>query len=163
MDEINYLVLYADGGFGVMPIGDADDDEIFRKLMKVFATDRGYFYDNYQTDTLCVCSAQDVSALVELDGANDTLKAFASSLQGHGFELFICWHEHSRELHDSGVYKNCNMFFEENSRREKMFGPVVLRAQVYQDDAAAAAVEVSASVALYVAEKIVNAKLYFDG
>lgn len=44
-----------------------------------------------------------------------------------------------------------------------MFGPVVLGAQMHQDDAAAAAVEVPASVALYVAEQIVNAKLYFDG
>jgi len=158
MDELSYLVLYADGGFGVMHIGDADDDEIFRKLMKVFATDRGYFYDIYQTDTVCVCSAQDVSALVKLDGTDDTLKAFASSLQGHGFELFICWHEHSRELYESGVYKDSNIFFE-NCRREKMFGPVVLRAQMHQDDAAAPAVEVPALVALYVAEQIAKARL----
>lgn len=60
-----------------MPFGDANDDEIFKQLMKVFATIRGYSYDNYQTDTVAVFSAEDVDGLIESAGTNDTLREFA--------------------------------------------------------------------------------------
>ena len=148
MDELNYLVLYADGGFGVLPIGDADDDQIFRKLMGVFTTERGYLYDNYETETICNLTPEDVAMVVD---ENEVTREFGESLNGHGFELFACWHDRGRQLHEAGVYKE-NRFLES---RLTIYGPVVLRAQICETEVP---VEIPTSHALYVAEMIVKAK-----
>ena len=148
---MDYLVLYSDGGFGVLAIGDdADDHKIFKKLMEVFTTERGYFYDNYESQTISIFTSDDVALVVE---ENDTTRKFGESLKGHGFELFACWHDHGRQLYEEGVYKE-NHFLDESGLT--VYGPIVLRAQIIQDPATA--VEVPASHALYVAELIVKAK-----
>ena len=116
--------------------------------MEVFTTKRGYFYDNYDSQTISSFTSDDVALVVE---ENDTTRKFGASLNGNGFELFACWHEHGRQLYEEGVYKE-NHFLDESGII--VYGPIVLRAQIIQDTA----VEVPASNALYVAELIVKAK-----
>lgn len=156
MDELNYLVLYADGGFGVMPIGDDSDDQIFQKLMQVFTTTQGYFYDNYNSETIRCFTPDDVARVVE---KNDVTRAFGSSLNGRGFELFACWHERDRELHEAGVYEQ-NHFLAGN--RFTVYGPIVLRAQVgcvlCAVEPESDPMELPTSNALYVGELIVKSK-----
>lgn len=146
MADVNYFVFRANGEFGAIHIGDADDDEIFKQLMKVFKTDAGPIYDNYQCTTLSTFSADDVSMVADCT----LVRNFQKELKGFGFELFACWHEHSKALYQLGVYEK-NRYLPGDG----VYGPVVLRAQLLKEEIA---VEVPVSTALFVAEKIVKAK-----
>lgn len=152
MDELNYMVLYTDGAVGAMHIGDADDDEIFEKLIAVFKTELGDKFDNYETHTMSTYTADDVAMVINSADSDDALKEFASSLNGNGFEIFACWHEHGAVLHEAGFYGENH--FLSGKGRKRIYGPVILRAQILQDGA----VEVPVSSATVVAEMIVKAK-----
>lgn len=148
MADVNYFIFYANGEFGAIHIGKADDDEIFETLVKVFKTNAGPIYDNYQCATMRTFSADDV--MIVADSGGDIVRNFQKELKGFGFELFACWHEHSKALAQLGVYEK-NRYLSGND----IYGPVVLRAQLLRNDIA---VEVPVSTALYVAEMIVKAK-----
>lgn len=149
MSDLNYFVLHANGDFGAIPIGEADDDEIFKILLKVFKTNSGPFFDNYRCSTMRTFSADDVSMVADSVVARE----FKKELAGFGFELFGCWHVYSKALFQRGVYEK-NRYLS-GGRFGKIYGPLVVRAQVLRNDIA---VEVPVSTALYVAEKIMKAK-----
>lgn len=153
MSELNYFVLHANGDFGALHIGEADDDEIFEMLLKVFKTNSGPFFDNYECSTMCTFSADDVSIVADSDGATDIVMDFQKELGGFGFELFGCWHMYGKALFQLGVYEK-NSYLS-GGEFDNIYGPLVVRAQVLRDDIA---VEVPVSTALYVAEMILKAK-----
>lgn len=149
MADVNYFVLHANGDVGAIHIGEADDDEIFEILLKVFKTGSPCL-DNYECSTMCTFSADDVSLVADSDSANVVVRNFREKLAGFGFELFACWHIHGKALHQLGVYEK-NRFLSGHD----IYGPIVIRAQLLRNDIA---VEVPVSTALYVTGMIVNAK-----
>lgn len=128
MADVNYFVLYANGEVASIHIGEADDDQIFETLMNIFRTKAGPIYDNYQCTTMSIFSAEDVAMVANSDDATDVVRNFQKDLNGFGFELFACWHEHSKALCQLGVYDKNRVL----SRKEfdNIYGPVVLRAQL---------------------------------
>lgn len=152
MDDLNYMVLFPDGKVDVLHIGDADEDEIFLTMLSVFKTPLGGFFDSYKTRTMSAFTANDVSMIVNSDDSDDGVKKFFSALNGKGFELSACWHKNDLVHHRSGFYEE-NRFFH-GKGYERMFGPVIIRARIDQDNT----VEVPASTAVVVAELIVKAK-----
>lgn len=152
MDELNYMALYPDGKVDVIHIGDADDDEIFLTMLSVFKTPLGGFFDNYTTSVISTFTANDVFVIVNSDHSDDAVKEFVSSLNGNGFEISACWHENDLVHHRGGLYEENRFVYGRGLKR--IYGPVVLRARIQQDDK----VEVPASTAMVVAEMIVKAK-----
>lgn len=150
MKELNYIVLYPDGKEDVLHIGDADDDEIFLTMLSVFETPLGGFFDNYRTRTLYTFTANDVSIIANADDSGDGVKEFVSALHGKGFEIYTCWHENHVVFQREGVHGENRFLCGEN--RERIFGPVVIRSRVDQEDA----VEVPASNAMAVATMILK-------
>lgn len=148
MADVNYFVLYANGEVSAIHIGEADEDQIFETLMSIFRTKAGPMYDNYLCTTMSIFSAEDVAMVANSVDATDVVRNFHKDLNGFGFELFACWHEHSKALYQLGVYDK-NRFLS-GKDFDYIYGPVVLRAQLLQEEAA---VEVPVSDALYVAEK----------
>lgn len=152
MDELNYMMLYADGAVGAIHIGDADEDEIFLTMLSVFHTSLGGFFDNYKTRTMSAFTANDVSMVVNSNDSDDGVKKFVSELNGKGFKLSACWHENDLVFQREGAQSENRFFLGKGC--ERIFGPVIVRAQIDQDNA----VEVPASTAMVVAEMIVRAK-----
>lgn len=151
MADLNYLVLYSNGEVGAIHIGDVDDEELFSKLIAIFKTSAGPICDNYVCRTMSTCSAHDISLLQKSGVRDDVVADFSSKLNGHGFEIFACWHQYGKALYQAGVYEK-NEFLSGFD----VYGPLVIRAQVDQDETDP--VEVPASTALYLAEKIFKAK-----
>lgn len=154
MAELNYMMLYADGGVGAIHIGDADEDEIFLTMLSVFNTSLGGFFDNYKTRTMSAFSASDVSIVVNSNDSDDGVKQFVSALDGKGFKLSACWHENDLVFQREGPQSENRFFYGKGC--DRIFGPVIVRAQIDQDDAVK--VQVPASTAMLVAEMIVRAK-----
>lgn len=146
---VDHLIINQEGEIETIN-GFEDSTAKYKKIKSVFDTGRD---DSYEPYKVAIFHKADVDMATDSDEVTHDLKAFSSSLRGHGFELWMCCHENGKSLYAAGEYKE-NEFVSEKGI-PGFYGPVVLSAQIAWDDDP---VDVSSSAALRVAEIIAKAK-----